>query len=531
MGTEIPDGPPGRPRDTQPISLWSNALSLLGFLLVAFGALALVTFFAIQFFAPAHNPYADILGYLVLPGVFSLGLILVPAGAGFKYWRLRRRPGTHVATLRLPDIDFNDRKARRRALAFVLLTFFLVFPLLSVSSYQAYQYTESTEFCARACHAVMEPQATAHAHSPHARVSCAECHIGHGADWFVKSKLSGARQVLAVWADTFPRPIPPAITELRPARDTCEQCHWPEKFFGSQYREFVRYSPDEANTRRLTRMMLHTGGADETLGRIEGIHMHMLLSGRVDYVATDEGLQEIPWVRYVKQDGQALIYRSDGKPHDDPAPPGVVRTVDCMDCHNRGAHHIRSPQQAVDLYLEVDRIAATLPFIKREAVDALLVEYSDKPAALRGIRERLEGFYREHYPRLWEARRADVERSIDGVVRIYELNFFADMNVTWTAYPENIGHLESAGCFRCHQGRHVNQFGQAITADCDACHTVLVPVEGQPDALRPGEFTHSMMLVKHEMLRCDQCHTGGRLRLCRDCHASGEWLEERRSTP
>jgi hypothetical protein len=526
-GLAYSPGGAAAPQQRAPVSLWSNLITYVGLGFVATGALPLVTFFAFQLISPSPNPYIDIFGYLVLPGIFSAGLFLVPAGAGIKLWRLRRNPAAGTATVRLPRIDLNDHRMRRRVVVFVLVTLFLVLPLMAVSSYEAYHYTESSAFCGQACHTVMEPQAVAHSHSPHARVRCAECHIGQGAGWFVKSKLSGARQVLAVWADTFPRPIPPAIQELRPARDTCEECHWPAKFFGSQHREFVHFSPDELNTRRVVRMLLHTGGADETIGRVEGIHMHMLVSGRIEYVATDEALQEIPWVRFVKADGSETVYRSDGRPHDEPPPPGVVRIVDCMDCHNRGAHHIRSPQKAIDLFMEVGRIDPSLPFIKREAVDALSVDYPDKRSAESGIRERLYRFYREQYAAYWQERRQDIEASVEGVLQAYRQNFFPEMKANWTVYPENIGHLESPGCFRCHDGRHVDADGVAITADCNACHSTLVAVEGHDTAVAPGEFRHSMMLVKHETLRCDQCHTGGRLRLCRDCHASGDWLEQR----
>jgi hypothetical protein len=511
--------------ETPPVSLWGHPLSLLGLALVILGASLVVTFLIFQIFTAQSNPYLDIIGFMVLPGVFVAGLAIAPVGLLLKYRKIRKQHGT--ATLRLPDLDLNDPRTRRRVLIFAAVSFFVVLPLLAVSGYEGYHYTESTEFCAKACHSVMEPEGTAHATSPHARVTCAECHIGAGADWFVKSKISGVRQVFAVWLNTFSRPIPPAITELRPARDTCEQCHWPTKFFGSQFREYIHFSPDEANTRRVVKMLLHIGGADESIGRVEGIHMHMLNNGKIEYIARDEHLQDIPWVRYTKPDGTVTIYRSDGVPHDGPPPEGVARTIDCMDCHNRGAHHFRSPQKAVDMFMEVKRIARELPYIKREAVAALTEKYPDRETAHRRIRERLTHFYETNYPDLWRDRRDWVQSSIEAVVDAYKQNFFPEMRADWQAYPENVGHLESPGCFRCHDGKHVNAAGQAITRDCNVCHAVMQPVEGQPDAMAPGQFVHSMMLVNHDQLRCDQCHKGGPLPLCRECHASGQWLDER----
>ncbi len=507
------------------VSLWGHPISLIGLALVVLGAALMITFLVFQIFTHQSNHYLDIIGFMILPGVFLAGLAITPIGLLLKYRRIRR--DQRSATFRLPELDLNDTNMRRRVVGFAGVSFFVVFPLLAISGYEGYHYTESTEFCARACHSVMEPQGAAHSTSSHARVTCAECHIGEGADWFVKSKISGVRQVFAVWLNTYSRPIPPAIHHLRPARDTCEQCHWPTKFYGSQYREYVHYSPDEENTRRVVKMLMHIGGADESIGRVEGIHMHMLNSGKIEYIATDDHLQQIPWVKYTKPDGSEVVYRSDGGTHDGPPPPGVQRAIDCMDCHNRGAHHFRSPQKAVDLFMEVKRIAPELPFIKREAVAALTVEYPDRETAQKTIRERLTRFYAEQYPTLWSGRREWVERSIEGVLEAYRQNFFPEMKVDWQVYVENVGHLESAGCFRCHDGKHVNAKGETISRDCTVCHAVMQPVEGGPDgAVAPGEFVHSMMLIKHDTLRCDQCHTGGPLPLCRECHASGEWLEK-----
>jgi hypothetical protein len=372
----------------------------------------------------------------------------------------------------------------------------------------------------------MEPQAVAHAHSPHARVSCAECHIGSGASWFVKSKLSGVRQVFAVAFDTYHRPIPPAITELRPARDTCEECHWPAKFFGEQYMENVHFSPDEQNTRRPVRMLLKVGGADESIGRVEGIHMHMLVAGKIEYVAVDDGLQEIPWVRYTTADGTVRVFRSDGQPHDAPAPAGIARVVDCMDCHNRGAHHFRSPQSAVDQFMDVERIDPTLPFIKREAVAALLGNYTDRQAAEREIERRLTEFYQTEYPQVWAERQAAVEQAAASVRELYTRSFFAEMKVDWRTYPENIGHMISPGCFRCHDGLHKDAAGVPISSECDVCHTFLNADPQDATRFTAGPFQHSMDLRLHAQLRCNECHSGGQLRLCRDCHADPGWLEK-----
>ncbi len=504
------------------VPLWNNLITIAGLFLVAIALLLLFTFGLFSLVAPVTNPYLDIVGYLVLPGLLIVGVLIVPFGILFKSWRLRRRdPEQHLA-FRFPRVDLND-PAQRRTAKFVVVGTFILLPAVGVSSYHGYHYTDSSDFCARACHSVMEPQATTYEHSAHARVSCAECHIGEGAGWFVRSKLSGTRQVLAVWRDTFSRPIPPAIQHLRPARETCEHCHWPKKFFGAQLREIVHFASDEVNTRRDIDMLLLTGGGDESTGRAEGIHLHMALGGRIEYIAADDRLQEIPWVRYVDRSEDEWIYRSDGRPNSDPRPEGQVRRMDCMDCHNRPAHKFRSPQEAVDIFLDVGRIDTTLPFIKREAVSALSKPYADLATAEKQIGHQLSEFYKANYPDVWDTRKASVNLAIDVVREIYRRNYFPRMNVDWRTYPDNIGHLISPGCFRCHDGRHINQRGEPISHKCDVCHTFLNPVirDGPKAVIEEGDFVHPFELDgPHAGLRCDQCHTGGvgPFPTCEGCH-------------
>jgi len=504
--------------------LWQNAISLFGLFVAAVGLLLLVTFALFSWVRPFHNPYIDFIGYLMLPGVFITGLLIVPLGMWMHYRAQARGKRARFSGWRF---DLNSPRHRRIALVFLCVNLFVVLPLIGVSSYQGYHYSESKEFCANVCHTVMEPQAVTHSISPHARVACAECHIGEGAGWFVKSKLSGLGQVVAVMRDSYSRPIPPAITDLRPARETCEECHWPAKFFGSQLKEVVRFSSDESSTRRTVRMLLKTGGGDESTGRVEGIHMHMALSGPIDYVATDPHLQNIPWVRYTKSDGSFTIYRSDGLPHNAPAPEGVERHVDCMDCHNRGAHHFRAPQDAVDLFLSAGTIDLDIPFVKREMVRAISEQHPNTPEDASGVANMLKDYYSREFPEIWKAKQQQIEHAADRAQKIHEQNHFPAMNVDWRSYPDNIGHMRSSGCFRCHDGQHVDSAGRALPSDCDICHTFLYPVEGKPNSFEEGPFRHSVSLHLHENLRCDQCHAGDVLPSCKDCHASGDWLENR----
>jgi hypothetical protein len=300
----------------------------------------------------------------------------------------------------------------------------------------------------------MAPEYTTYLHSPHARVACAECHIGPGANWFVKSKISGVRQVFAVAFHTYPTPIPTPILNLRPARETCEQCHWPAKFYASQMRERVHFGSDEANTRSVIRILLKTGGAGSFEGPPSGIHWHMALSQRIEYVATDERRQVIPYLESTDvATGAKTIYRSDGKPLDAPPPAGERRQLDCMDCHNRPTHIVQSPDAAVDTSLVAGRIDPQLPYIKKTAVEALIRPYASVAEADSGIQSYVTDAFRKLDPNASAQRKSSIAAAIVETQAIYHRNFFPWMKVTWRAYPNNIGHMIFEGCFRCHDRR------------------------------------------------------------------------------
>jgi len=344
---------------------------------------------------------------------------------------------------------------------------------------------------------VMKPELTAHALGPHARVACAECHIGPGASWFVRSKLSGSYQIYATAFNKYPRPIPTPIRNLRPARETCEQCHWPKQFIGNLDQTFHYYMSDVSNTPYAIRMTIKVGGSNPLRGQVGGIHWHTSVSNRVDYFATDEARQNIPWVRMTDGQGVVTIYRTQRFTND--VSQDQFRTMDCIDCHNRPSHRFMSPDNAINLALSLGQIDRTMPWIKTNVVCALTHPYPNETEAREGIATLLA----EQYPN--DPRVRDV---IPVVQRIYEDNFFPEMKSSWKSYPDNIGHLIWPGCFRCHDGNHKSKDGKVITANCDACHIILsqgsgtelqqLTPEGQPFQHPGGETDNT----------CNECHDG-----------------------
>ncbi len=478
-------------------SIWQNWISLAG-AIVAMGSLfAFILLFALDVMGQGQkNPYLGILSYLVAPGFLFFGLALILAGA----WNQRRNKG-RVPYAPPPRFAIDLSRPRDRwvliwfgagTLGFILLT--------AVGSYQTFHYTESVTFCGEVCHTVMQPEFTTYKAGAHARVACVECHIGSGAAWYVKAKISGLHQVYAVTVNRFDRPIPTPVQNLRPARDTCEQCHWPQKYSGGVERVHNHFLSDDKSTPYTVRLLVNVGGGSPAHGPVGGIHWHMLVSNKVEYYATDQRRQTIPWVRVTAGNGAVTVYRTadfKGAP-----PAGEIRQMDCMDCHNRPAHKYATPNDAVDEAMYLGRIDSSLPGIRRAAVDLLTKPYSTYGDADAAISRGLGASY---------AAARNLGGTVATVQAIYQGNFFPEMKADWSKYPDNIGHLDSPGCFRCHDGKHAveGDSRRMLSTDCNSCHTILsqgagadlarVVPQGQPFRHPAGEIGG---------LLCSDCHNG-----------------------
>ena len=451
------------------IRLARNAISVVGMALTTISAAVFLVVFLADLLGLHTNPYLGIVFFLILPGIFLLGLALMPLGAWLE--RRRRARGRGTTDLRWPRFDLNDPIQRRAAVILFALTMANIV-IVSLAAYRGITYMDSPQFCGQVCHTVMKPEFTAYQDSAHSRVACVQCHIGPGASWFARSKVSGLRQVFAVSFQTHSRPIPSPVQSLRPARDTCEQCHWPEKFHGDKIRRVYDYSDDEKNTESVTTLRVHVGGGSERLGIAQGIHWHMNVANEVDYIATDDRREVIPWVRVKDRLGLVREYTADGVTPDQLA-RGERRRMDCMDCHNRPSHAMAvTPERAVNEFIAGGEILKTLPFVRREAVKALKAGYPSQDAAAEGIARALREFYRAQENTTYMSRRQDVEKAVQGTTDVYRRNVFPEMNVQFGTYPNNIGHMDSPGCFRCHDDNHKTKDGQKISQDCDGCHKI-----------------------------------------------------------
>jgi hypothetical protein len=473
-----------------------NWLSVLGLVVMVCSVFSFLFLCSLDFFSPHSNPYLGILAYLIAPGFLFLGGSLVVAGWFLQRWSIRR--GKPLPTKWMFDLTQNRGRHNFTILCMIVTGLLFV---SAAASYQTYHYSESVQFCGQACHTPMEPEFTAYQHSPHARVACTECHVGHGLSSYVQAKLSGVHQLYAVAVNDFPRPIK-TRKGLRPAQDTCEQCHWPEKFVGNLQKTSSHYLSDKTNTPYTIRLLLKVGGADPTRGPVGGIHWHMSVQNKIEFISTDKEHQVIPWVRLTNPQGGVKEFVSpDFKGEVDKS---QIHRMDCMDCHNRPSHNFKSPNDAVDLALTIGSLDQSIPEIKKTAVTLLAAKYNNKNEAFREIAKGMEDKYRDQ-PRLSEM--------IACVQNLYKLNFFPEMKSDWRQYPDNIGHKDWPGCFRCHDGEHMtSDKKQMIKAnDCNACHIILSQGNGaQLTKLESSglSFDHPGGDISGNS-KCNDCHTGG----------------------
>lgn len=400
----------------------------------------------------------------------------------------------------------------------------IIFPTMAAATWE---YTNSTNFCA-SCH-IMDMNKATHSKSDHAEIPCSDCHLGIGLSFQqVMRKVTGIGHPLRYATNLYDRPI--RAKNLRPARETCERCHTTRAFHGDKMRVTRHYREDEANSESVSTLILHVGGGTATEGRGKGIHWHV--ENEVWYVATDPLRQTIPWVKVRYLDGKEVEYLAEGANlTGDALAGGKVRKMDCLDCHNRTSHPIRSPQDSVDEALALGKIDRELPYIKQQALAALTAGGGNPEEVYRAI-DALEQYYEQNYPLVYKARRETLLASMEALKEIYRSHNYPLLKVDWQTYPDNVGHTRFPGCTRCHDGKHVStektgSKPEVIRQDCNLCHTRLasgaggpLPVAPQP----PASHSQSTWLAGHPGQKdgsCTACHQAEerkRLEKCAPCH-------------
>jgi len=456
--------------------MWRSPLGLLGVALTTISITLMVVGLVFDLLGLISNPYANVFTYMVLPGGMITGLVMIPLAAFLRrrQWHKFGIPREHL------HVNLSDPKHRKFLIGFIVLTVINV-SVLGVIGYEGYHFTDSPYFCGMVCHQVMAPEYTVYQRSPHAKVACVECHIGPGAQWFVKAKISGLRQVAAVLTDSYSKPIPAPVEHLRPARDTCEDCHWPEKFHGKKVKTIKHFTNDNQTEPSSTEIALHIGGRNPETGKFEGIHWHVSDNVKVEYLATDEKRTNIAKVRVTRPDGthDEFVKSSIEMPEGE---EGEWRTMDCIDCHNRPTHIYDLPSDVVDFGLLSKDINGDIPGIREDALTALTAEYATRDEAAEKIGPALRELQYQRNGEEIDKYRDDIEKAGLYLVDGYMANVWPETKVEWGTYQSHLGHRsedyggylfaagESFGCFRCHDEEHENNSGKVISQDCSLCH-------------------------------------------------------------
>ncbi|MCP5120738.1 MAG: cytochrome C, partial [bacterium] len=377
----------------------NNTISFIGVFLVTTAGVAWLFVLPVEASEGASHPYLGILFYVILPGTFFLGLVLTPLGISL---RLRKERKRHILPDVFPPLNWRNRDFRK-LVKFVSVATVMNIIIGGYYTHATVTYMASSNFCGVTCHS-MTPEFTAYTGSPHVNVACIDCHVGAGAEAYVESKMRGVAQLIATTLDNFERPIPTPVHTLRPARDTCEQCHWPQKFGGYRIRVWDKFDEDEQNTAAKTVLVMRIGGGSMTAG-IHGFHT---APGVVIEYASDPARQHIPWVRYTDPDGNTTEYTTEEWT------PGIApnyekRLMDCLDCHTRPSHQFMVPDRALDQALAIGQVDPSLPWANKKGLEILQAKYSSTAEAEQAIPAALVGVYQTEHPEVWSTRQRVVE--------------------------------------------------------------------------------------------------------------------------
>ena len=466
-----------------------------------------VVLFGLDFLSHAGSVYLGLITYVLLPPFLIIGLILIPWGAHLKRSRvLRGITKSHPE----PIVIDPSLSTHQNAIIVFMVGTAIILIMTAIGCYKAYNYTESQQFCGVTCHQIMRPEYTVYMNSPHTRVKCVECHIGSGVGWYVHYKMAGVRMLFKAIDGTYSRPTPAPVETLRPAKETCEQCHWPGKSFSAIQLDKTYFADDPTQTSPWRiKMLLHIGGGNGSAG----IHAHMYYGNDIYYVPDDAKRQKITWVRTINKEGKVTVYTTDDSPYKKVDPPAnKIRKMDCIDCHNRPTHRFDAPDVLMNQAIARGDISPSIPMIKGKGVEVLGKIYSSSEDATQKIRLILIDFYSKKQAAYYAAHLDNIEKAIGNINLMYHQNFFPEMKSRWDVYPDNIGHMISLGCFRCHDQQHKAPGGEVISRKCTLCHIITeqgsgTTVQKSTDGL---EFQHPWDADESwKTTNCTECHTGG----------------------
>lgn len=484
--------------------------TLIGAAIASISFFLIIFLFLLSLFIDEGSQYTGLVIFIVLPAFFVFGLLLIPLGIFLK--RKKERKENTDRKHRFPIVNLND-PSQRWVVFFVTISTFVFLILSILGGYEAIHYTESNEFCGTLCHTVMNPEYATYHESSHARVQCVECHVGSGAEWYIKSKFSGMYQVYSILFDKYPTPIPTPLHNLRPASETCEQCHWPEKFYGQKYDIHKHYIADEENTEWDIHLLMKTNNEHRVDGFMGGIHWHINSDVKIEYAPLSHKRDTVLVVKYTNlKNNEVTIFVDDSVPVNQSQMDTLeFRKMDCLDCHNRPAHNFKPPRIFFDDAITNGIIPQSLPDIKVAAMDILKNDYPTLDSANKAIEMGINEYYEFMYEEIYDTNKKVIDDVVISIQELYAANVFPEMKARWTAYPNHLGHLETNGCYRCHNGKFKSEQGEVISRDCKLCHSIMA--QGTPGNMQfsngevPLDFVHPINIKgKWQRIMCSECH-------------------------
>jgi len=473
------------------VTWWGKA----GVILTTSSFITFILFEAAHTLGLIRNAYIGLITYLLFPALFIIGLVLIPIG-WYKYRRLRGLPTKRLLEEKFSSEDVQARSFGSRVFLTIILFTLINVAFITTAGIRMLHFMDQAHFCGTACHTVMNPEWVTYQQSPHARVKCVECHVGEGVGALIDSKINGTRQMILAAFDAYHTPSPTPVHQLRPTRETCEKCHWPEKFYGRKIRTHVHYRPDSLSTPFYNTLILKidAGSRDEKAG----IHWHIGAHSTVLFTSVDDEQDEMITVRALQPDSSWKEY-TNTRLANRQVNFKKTRTMDCVDCHNRATHIYQDVEQAVDDLLYNGTIDRAMPYIKREALAAVTGNYPSHPAAMQGIEQHLNGFYMRQNPQ--PELQPQLAGAITGLQNIYNRNIHHQMKIEWGTYPSHLNHANGGGCFRCHNQNMRAEDGSFIHNECTLCHSFMAYEEQQPfryltpvDKDQPGYAMYEYLL-------------------------------------
>ena len=390
---------------------------------------------------------------------------------------------------------------------------------LGVAGIAGWEYSNSNAFCATMCHNVHPEEIAAHQKGAHARVNCVECHMGRSSTLHLMALKPTHMKELWGMIAGYERPI--TSSTLRPSREACESCHYPSAEHHDSVAVKVQYGTDPLSSESRTKLVLHTGMDSIRSGYTRGIHWH--IQNEVRFVSPDPQRREIPWVEVTKADGSKVTYTdAETKLSAQQIAALPARPMACFDCHNAVGHPFSNPTTVIDEAIRTGRIDRKLPDTKARAV-ALVEKLGEITGETDARAKKIDALIAESATRAATAAEfKPAEQKFNAVMReVLLAASFREKDFSWKSFPNHTGHSDTPGCFRCHDGKHYNDKGEAIRLQCTLCHALpevtrengkgsvasLLPEkagEQQPDSHQRPNFMHTH--ADDVGPECETCH-------------------------